>query len=250
LIERVPERLRLAELVGALSLATDLGMGQPLEQALRTCLIALGIGARLGLKPDELSGVFYVTLLRFLGCTADAHDMAALVGGDEIAIRAAIAPVLGGTAGDFASGVMPQIGRGQGPLRRARLVAGMMVGGRDHVRNGVRAHCELAENLALSAGVRAGLAAAFEQWSGQGLPNGLAREAIPLPARIVLVARDLEVLQRQGGGELVNLAVRKRRGVAYDPTVAEICLRHADELLPLAEVQSPWDEVLRQEPRA
>jgi hypothetical protein len=28
----VPERLRLAELVGALSLATDLGMGQPLEQ--------------------------------------------------------------------------------------------------------------------------------------------------------------------------------------------------------------------------
>jgi hypothetical protein len=91
----VAERLRLAELVGALSLATDLGMGQPLEQALRTCLIALAIGDRLDLNAGELSDVFYVALLRFLGCTADAHDFAALVGGDDIAIRAAIAPVLG-----------------------------------------------------------------------------------------------------------------------------------------------------------
>src|SRR5579859_3157737 len=156
-MERVPGRLRLAELVGALSLATDLGMGQPLEQALRTCLIALAIADRLGLESAEVTDVFYVTLLRFLGCTADAHDMAALVGGDEIAIRAAIAPVLSGTAGEFASGVMPQVGRGQTPIRRARLVAGMMVGGRDRARSGVRAHCELAENLALRLGLSAGV---------------------------------------------------------------------------------------------
>src|SRR5437588_6958866 len=164
----MPEPLRLAELVAALSLATDLGMGQPLEQALRTCLIAVAIGDRLGLEGENLSDVYYVALLRFLGCTADAHDLAALVGGDEIRIRAAIAPVMGGAAREFASGVVPQVGRGQPPLRRARLVAGMMVGGRDHIRGGVRAHCELAENLALrlglSPGVRAGLASAFEQW--------------------------------------------------------------------------------------
>jgi HD-GYP domain-containing protein (c-di-GMP phosphodiesterase class II)/DNA-binding CsgD family transcriptional regulator len=227
-------------------------MGQPLEQALRTCLIALAIGDRLGLEADELSDVFYVALLRFLGCTADAHDMAALVGGDEIAIRAAIAPVLGGAPRDFASGVMPQIGRGQPPLRRARLVAGMTFGGRERIRGGVRAHCELAENLALrlglSPGVRAGLSAAFEQWSGQGLPNGLAGEAIPLSARIVFVARDLEVLQRQVGEGPVKSAIMKRGGVAYDPAVAEVCLRQLAELLALAEIHSPWDEVLRQEP--
>jgi hypothetical protein len=82
-MERMPGRLRLAELVGALSLATDLGMGQPLEQAVRTCLMALGIGARLGLQPGELSDVFYVTLLRFLGCTADAH----LIGWGRSAMR-------------------------------------------------------------------------------------------------------------------------------------------------------------------
>src|ERR1041385_2565615 len=107
------EGLRLAEFLAALSLATDLGMGQPLEQALRTCLIAVALGQRLGLGPDDLSDVYYVALLRFLGCTADAHEFAQMVGGDDIAIRAAAAPVLGGSPSEFAAGVMPKIGAGQ-----------------------------------------------------------------------------------------------------------------------------------------
>lgn len=113
------EGLRLAELMAALSLATDLGMGQPLEQALRTCLIALTIGERAELPDEELSAVFYVALLRFLGCTADAHEFAEMVGGDDIAVRAAIAPVLGGKPPEFMRQVMPRVGGGQGPLRRA-----------------------------------------------------------------------------------------------------------------------------------
>ena len=50
----------------------------------------------LGLGRDDLSDEYYVALLRFLGCIADAHEFAELVGGDDIALRAAIAPVLGG----------------------------------------------------------------------------------------------------------------------------------------------------------
>jgi HD-GYP domain-containing protein (c-di-GMP phosphodiesterase class II) len=238
--------------MAALSLATDLGMGQPLEQALRTCLVALGLAERLGLRGEDLSNVYYVALLRFLGCTADAHEMAEMVGGDEIAVRAAIAPVLGGKQGEFASHVMPWVGAGHGPFRRARLVAGMMSSGRARAREGIRAHCELGENLAqrlgLPAGVRAGLAAAFEQWNGEGFPNSLAREAIPLSARIVFVARDLEVLHRQGGVEAAQAAVRARRNRAYDPAVAEAFLADPSSLLAGAEASSPWPEVLSREP--
>jgi len=36
--------VRLAELVGAFSLATDLGMGQPMEHVLRSWLIATRLG--------------------------------------------------------------------------------------------------------------------------------------------------------------------------------------------------------------
>lgn len=48
---------RLAELIAALSLATDLGMGQPMGHALRTCLLAQGLGRELGLKEEELAEV-------------------------------------------------------------------------------------------------------------------------------------------------------------------------------------------------
>src|SRR5260370_20661423 len=187
------ERLRLAELMAALSLATDLGMGQPMEQALRTCLIAVSLGDRLGLSRDELSEVYYVALLRFLGCTADAHEFAAMVGGDDISRRAAIAPVLGGTRNEFASQVMPKVGTGKGPLRRAQLLAGMLSSGKQQGREGVRAGCELAVNLAgrigLSSGVPRGLASAFETWSGTGCPDRIRGQAIPPSARLVFVAR-------------------------------------------------------------
>src|SRR5258708_22530040 len=116
------ERLRLAELMAALSLATDLGMGQPMEQALRTCLIAVSLGDRLGLSRDELSEVYYVALLRFLGCTADAHEFAAMVGGDDISMRAAIAPVLGGAPNEVPSQAMAQVGTGEGPPLRGQPV--------------------------------------------------------------------------------------------------------------------------------
>ena len=244
--------LRLAELLAALSLATDLGVGQPLEQALRTCLIALELGERLGLGRDDLADVYYVALLRFLGCTADAHEFAELVGGDDIGLRAAIAPVAAGPPAEFASSVMPKIGAGHGPLRRAGLVLGMMRSGKEQIRDGLRAHCELGERLAqrlgLTAGVRAGLQAAFEQWNGQGLPNGLSGEQIPLPARIVFVARDVEILHRLHGIELTLAAVRRRRGAAYDPAIADAVLRAGPDVLAQVETSSPWDAVLEHEP--
>jgi HD-GYP domain-containing protein (c-di-GMP phosphodiesterase class II) len=248
----VTERLRLAELMAALSLATDLGMGQPLEQAIRTCLMAIALGERLGLSREELSEVYYVALLRFLGCTADAHEFAAMVGGDDISIRAAIAPVLGGTQIDFASQVMPKVGTGHGPLRRVRLLAGMLSSGARQGREGVRAACELAENLALRIGlppgVRRGLASALETWNGTGFPDGTAGENISLSSRIVFVARDAEVLQRSGGPQRVRRALNARRGKAYDPAIASAFLSHFDAVLDAAETTSPWDAVLDREP--
>jgi HD-GYP domain-containing protein (c-di-GMP phosphodiesterase class II) len=248
----VTERLRLAELMAALSLATDLGMGQPLEQALRTCLIAIALAERMGLTGEELSEVYYVALLRFLGCTADAHEFAAMVGGDDISIRAAIAPVLGGTEREFASQVMPKVGAGHGPLRRARLLAGMLSGGVSQGREGVRAGCELAVTLAarigLPPGVQRGLGSAFETWNGAGFPNGVAGEGIALSSRIVFVARDAEVLQRSGGRERVRSALTVRAGAAYDPAIASTFQNHVDAVLDAVETTSPWDAVLDREP--
>ena len=53
--EREPSGpLRLAELLGSVSLATDLGTGQPSGRALRTCTIAAALAEAMGCGPDEI----------------------------------------------------------------------------------------------------------------------------------------------------------------------------------------------------
>src|SRR2546426_177218 len=168
-------RLRLAELMAALSLATDLGMGQPIEQALRTCLIAIELAERMGLDKDEISEVFYVALLRFLGCTADAHEVAEFFGGDDLAERRAAAQLLGGSPPELAR-VILRVGRCQGPFRRAELLAGLIARGPGLMREVAMAHCEMAEHLAvrlgLAAGVRRALGDENWRWDGLGAPRG------------------------------------------------------------------------------
>ena len=248
-----PSEFRLAELVAAISLATDLGMGQPMEQALRTCLISVGLGERLALNPADLSEVYYVALLRFLGCTADGPEVAGLNLGDDIALRAAMAPVYGAAPPDIIRGFMPKLGEGQPPLRRVALVAGFMAGGISRMRQGLAAHCEVAENLAqrlgLEAGVRIGLAQSFERWNGKGYPGTAKGEKIALSARIVSLARDAEVLNRVAGTEeAIAIVSHRRTAGCYDPSLADLFTRNGIELLKQLEERPCWEAVMAAEP--
>ena len=82
--------LRLAELAGVLSLATDLSMGYPLEQAIRSCILSVRLGEALKLNDAALQDVYYHALFRYLGCNADTFMLSTLVG-DEFALRQDVA---------------------------------------------------------------------------------------------------------------------------------------------------------------
>jgi hypothetical protein len=75
--------VRLAELVASMSLATHLGLGQPLEHVSRSCVLGLRIGEDLKLGEDQRAVVYYVALLAWLGCHADAHEQSAWFGDDS-----------------------------------------------------------------------------------------------------------------------------------------------------------------------
>jgi hypothetical protein len=70
------ERIRVAELMAALSLATDLGLGQPFEHELGVCLAALELAERLGCSAEECADVYYVAMVVHVGCTPAAEDIA------------------------------------------------------------------------------------------------------------------------------------------------------------------------------
>lgn len=237
---------RLAELIAAISLATDLGMGQPMEQALRTCLLAMGLGRQLDLAAAELSEVYYVALLRFIGCTADSSELSHRVGGDERRYRAGLAPVLGASPREFMPTVLRYV--------RPRQIPGFIAGGVSPIRQGLLAHCELAENLAqrlsLNDGIRRSLAQTFELWNGHGLPHGLAGEQIALSARIAFIARDLEVLSRTSDADAaIKTIAGRQKARTYDPELSHLVAACGGELLQdLAQTASPWDAVLAAEP--
>jgi HD-GYP domain-containing protein (c-di-GMP phosphodiesterase class II)/DNA-binding CsgD family transcriptional regulator len=244
-------RFRTAELFAAIALATDLGTGQPMEHALRTCLLAVRLAQHLGTSSGELQEVYDLALLRFIGCTAGAHETATMAGGEDLAFYAGIGPRFMGEMPEVVGYLLMHLARGSPPLRRARLVAAALADVHAAER-AVTAHCEAARILAARMGLADALchalAHAFERWDGKGFPDHLAGEAIPLCVRIVVVARDAVLWHRIGGNALVVQVLRRRRGRAYDPAVVDGLLGHSSELLAEVYGSPALERVLQAEP--
>jgi hypothetical protein len=73
------DRIRLAELLGSLSFAGDLGRGQPMGHVLRTTRIAMTLAERLGVPSGRLPDVFFTSVLVHAGCTAGSAEFAAFL---------------------------------------------------------------------------------------------------------------------------------------------------------------------------
>ena len=243
--------VRLAEAVAALSLAIDIGMGQPLEQGLRTSLIAATLARKTGIGDDDVSRVLYLSLIRHVGCTAES-DMVASFLGDEIAFRG------GAITLDFTKPreVMPyavrHVGAGKSGLARARQVGKMFAGSRKFMSSAT-AVCEtgamLANRLGFDEVVQQGLWQVFERWDGKGIPGKVGGEDILVPARYVPVAEAFEAFSRLHGRQRAIEVVTSRRGTAYAPEVVDAVLDGPDDLLAPLEEPSVWDAVLDAEPR-
>lgn len=181
--------VRLAELVAALSLATDLGMGQPLEQALRYCLLALELGRRLGCDAAALSDIYYLALLQHLGCTANAPEVARWNGGDELAFRRWGIALSHASAPETLGALMRHTAEDRAPGRRAALRVAAVARGRGRFDRLVALQCEaaslLADRLEMDDGVREGLDHVYEQWDGKGAPAGVRGDRLAPAQRVV-----------------------------------------------------------------
>src|SRR5690348_11198482 len=67
---------QLLEVLGALSLTTDLANGNPMGSALRSCAIAIEVSRELGIGAEKTWTACYAALLRHIGCTSYAHEEA------------------------------------------------------------------------------------------------------------------------------------------------------------------------------
>jgi HD-GYP domain-containing protein (c-di-GMP phosphodiesterase class II) len=242
--------VRLAELLAVLSLATDLGMGQPMEHVLRQCLISMRLAKRLGLDEADREVVYYAALLAWVGCHVDAYEQAKWFG-DDLALKADFRRV------DFASAARPlfmlrHLGAGRPAVERARLGIAFLGDGRRTAEAMLENHWlaadDLAARLGLAQQVRDSVEQTFERWDGKGVPKGARGDEILLTSRLVTLADVVEVFHRAGGTDAAITVARQRRGTQFDPQLVDIFASEATALFAGLDEASSWEAVIGAEP--
>ncbi len=243
---------RLAELLGALSLASDMAFGFPLEKAIRTSVLGVELGRRHGLADDTLRDVYYSTLLTYAGCTAFTHEVSVLAGGDDIAISNLMVFLDLADPVDMITKILTRVGASQKLAERTRSVARVMIGGLKAGDQHANSLCDVATHLAelvgMSADVRASLGEICERWDGKGAPRGTAGEALLMPMRVVNMAHIAEIAFHRSGRESALEVVKKRAGGQFDPALAATFASEAGALFDAIERDSLWEHFLEIEP--
>ena len=214
---------------------------------MRACLLATELARRAGLSEPARADVYYATLLRFAGCAATSHEMVAVFGDDDTAVR---------SRGDMTDATQPAEamaflgGLGIGPTRLEALggVPGMV-----RLRaEGARADCEvgagLTTRLGLPGAVRRAVLDAFERFDGHGVPEGRAGADVAEASRFAAVGVTAVMFDAAGGHAAATGAVARWSGRALDPAIAAVFAESPGELLALADPADLWAAVVDAEP--
>ena len=214
--------LQLSELIGALSYALDLTEGQPAGHCVRACWIAMAIGRRIGLREDELWELYYAVLLKDLGCSSNAARICELYLTDDLSFKRDFKTVGTGLPQVLAF-VLSHTGLNAGLAERFRGILTILRDGKRITDELIATRCQrgadIARLLRFSDGVAAGIYSLDEHFDGGGRPDNLAGTAIPVYARIALLAQVIDVFYTADGREAALREARARSGHWFDPVL-------------------------------
>lgn len=245
--ELLPRRV---EVLAGLSVAIDLGLGQPAEHMLRSATIACRLADRLGLDPEQRSTVFYATLVMWIGCHADSQEFARWFG-DDIAVRRDSYHV-DWSGAPYMRFLLSNVARGEPIPKRLKKMGTLFRDARGQLAALIHSHCTsaavLARHIGLSSEVADTLAYTYERYDGNGVPSGVSGEQIPIEMRIAQFADVAEVHHRMYGLDAAIAMARSRRGGHFDPAVVDAALTDPGELFATAADGDAWGEALEHAP--
>jgi HD-GYP domain-containing protein (c-di-GMP phosphodiesterase class II) len=216
--------IKLSELIGALSHALDITEGQPDGHCVRCCWIGMHIGREIGLPDDQLWDLYYTLLLKDLGCSSNAARICALYVTDDLDFKRDFKTV-GDSLPQVLQFVLKHTGLKAGLVERFRSVFAILRDGSKIAHELIATRCqrgaEIARLLRFSEGVAAGIYSLDEHYNGQGKPEGLAGESIPIHARIALLAQVIDVFVTADGAPAALDEVRRRSGIWFDPQLVQ-----------------------------
>ncbi|HKE66573.1 MAG TPA: HD domain-containing phosphohydrolase [Micromonosporaceae bacterium] len=247
-----PNGVRIAELVGTLSYAADLGLGQPMEHCMRRTVIALRLADLAGADESERQATFYLGLLMNAYCHADAAEQAKWFG-DEITLKGDVVQLLDMNTAQAIALLLRRVGSHGSGMDRARRLAAFPISGVRQMMTFADTHTALgaqfATRIGLGESVATAIRQAYEQWDGRGQPDHLRGTEICLPARIVQIAGPVEVFSRRRDIDAACRVVKRHRGTEFDGALVDLVVDNAQTIMADLDQAADWDAVLDAEPQ-
>src|SRR5215471_6134435 len=138
--------IRLAEVLGRLSLAFDIANDYPHGKAVRSTVLAVELAARAGASNEEVRDTYWVTLLGYLGGTGFAHEQGLIGAGDDRAVRGAMSMFSVEAPLSSAMSVLQRLAPDESLARRVQVLASIL-SNREHVDQFHRAICDASTQL-------------------------------------------------------------------------------------------------------
>jgi HD-GYP domain-containing protein (c-di-GMP phosphodiesterase class II) len=237
--------------VATLALAQDNAFGQPPESQLRSCLLATWMSEVAGFGKAERDTVYWVALLRYVGCTGHAHEVATVFG-DEIAIRAQTLIHDAANPAEVMRDVVAFATAGRPRDEHDQIEQMIQQTAQQWAIHNFASGCEVADmlmqRLDFGHDVRNALRFTFERWNGNGYPSQAKGNAIPRAMRVVHLSHDMEALGRIFSPARAIEAAGERRDRTYDPALADLFVTHGQSWFDRLGTVDPWDAVLALEP--
>ena len=215
-----PSAMKLSELMGSLSYALDITEGQPAGHCVRCCWIGMHIGRQIGLSSDQLWELYYTLLLKDLGCSSNAARICELYLTDDLDFKRGFKTV-GDSLPQVLAFVLKHTGLKAGLAERFRSVMTILRDGPEIAQGLIATRCQrgadIARLLRFPDGVADGIYSLDEHFNGNGKPHKLAGAAIPVYARIALLAQVIDVFHTAGGREAAMRETRSRAASWFDP---------------------------------
>lgn len=249
----LPSNLRLGELLGALSHALDITEGQPEGHCVRCCWIGTNLGREIGLSEAELGELYYVLLLKDLGCSSNAARICQLYLTDDLAFKRDFKEI-DSSLPQVLRFVLSHTGSNTGPVERLRAVLNIMQNGGTYARELIETRCQrgadIARRMRFSEAVAEGIQFLDEHWDGGGHAAGKSGASIPVYARIALLAQVADVFHASSGRAGACAEIAARAGSWFDPELAAAFERTAQrrEFWEILETKNLDAEILRLEP--
>ena len=221
--------LNLSQVISALSFALDLTHDAVPGHAVRSCLLGMRIGTRLGLNPVDLNDLYYALLLKDIGCSSNAARMCQILGGDDRAAK---------RRSKFADWSRPSFNNiaitwrnlppSESLWQKTRRLIDLTRLPRSFNAEIIALRCERGANIVRKIGLSDQCADAIhgldEQWNGRGLPQERTGSAIPTLARILSVAQHLDVFATEQSRHRALITLQDRSGTWFDPELVRIAV--------------------------